>query len=51
MIQVPVCELLKGLEATDNIDATSSPGDKRGGDESREDEQREPTALTSLPHH
>ena len=30
MIQVPVCELLKGLEATDNIDATNNPGDKRG---------------------
>ena len=35
MIQVPVCELLKGLEATDNIDATNNPGDKRGWDESR----------------
>ena len=29
MIQVPVCELLKGSEVTDNIDATDSPGDKR----------------------
>ena len=35
MIQVPVCELLKGSEGTDNIDATNSPGDKRGRGEQR----------------
>ena len=35
MIQVPVGDLLKGSEATDNIDATNSPGDKRGRGEQR----------------
>ena len=51
MIQVPVCELLKGLEATDNIDATSSPGDKRGGDErmSRESQQHWPVSRFTDP--
>ena len=44
MIQVPVCELLKGSEATDNIDATDSPGDKRD-----RDEQEEPTPTLHWP--
>ena len=53
MIQVPVCELLKGSEATDNIDATIRPGDKRDREDERWESRRRAntnTALTSIKH-